>query len=157
MCLYVRYFFPCDYFSPFYVVICTCICIEKSKQQITLSEFFHISVYRFFSTSVAAIELFTISLFGNARQTFIVIGVFLSFFFSLSFCCCLMMFYVCKCVCGMLSLRETENLFFLVKCKKNKKERNGHLSDHTHIDILTCMQRKKKPDEHKGSYLEVDA
>lgn len=103
MCMYVHNF-PCDYFSPFYVVIM--VCVLESKQEITLSEFFHISVYKdFFSTSVAAIELFTfssLSLSSSSSSSW-----FFFFFFRSLSCCCLMMFYVCKyvrvCVCGILS------------------------------------------------------
>ncbi len=57
-CMYVS--LPsCDYFSS----LCIVICVRMYWKQITLSEFFHISVYRFFFTSVAAIELFTFVFF----------------------------------------------------------------------------------------------
>lgn len=114
MCMYVHNF-PCDYFSPFYVVIM--VCVLESKQEITLSEFFHISVYKdFFSTSVAAIELFT---FSSLSLVFIIIILVLFFFFRSLSCCCLMMFYVCKyvrvCVWDIVLKRDRAPSFFLVK------------------------------------------
>jgi hypothetical protein len=104
-------FCVCMYVSSFLVIIfrrcmlsfvCVRVCIEKETTNNTIRVLPYICVQIFF-TSVAAIELFTSFFsFRNTRQTFIVIGVFrqFSFSFSLSFCCCLMMFYVCKvCVC----------------------------------------------------------
>ena len=117
VCMYVHNF-PCDYFSPFYVVIG--LCFGKQTRNNTIRVLPYICVQRFFSTSVAAIELFTFFFFFffffiifSLKQPINVhcdwrvsSSSFSSFFFSRSLsCCCLMMFYVCKYVrvCGILS------------------------------------------------------
>ena len=117
-------------------VLSSVLCVKRKTTNNTIRVLPSIFVYRFSSLLLLLLSylLFTS---WNARQTFIVIGVFLHFLSlsrsSLAFCCCLMMFYVYQSVCVGCCLQERQKTFsFRIECKIKNEEMVNCSTTHTH-------------------------
>ena len=150
----------CDYFSP--LCLLSFVRESKRKQQITRSEFFHIFVYRF--SSLLLLLLSYLLFFLSKRPTNVHCDWCVSslFTFALShslsfFCCCLMMFYVCKCarVCVVCCLQESDRKPFL-DSMENKKEMvtcpTTHTQTQTHTRRLS-RERKGTKTQWKAGHI----
>ena len=169
------YYFPCDYFSPLYVVIR--MCFGKQIRNYTIRVLPYVCVQRSSSFSLSLLLLLLLSylLFFLCLSLSLLIlkhptnvhcdwCVSSSSLRSLS-CCCLMMFYVCKyvraCVWDIVFKRDRVPSFFFGQMnerKKNKiKEKEMVICQTTHISIdqYTHAERNTN-DEHRSSEFEVN-
>lgn len=141
----------------FAVVCCPLCCAWKGKQQITLSEFFHLYlctdflhfcccywvIYFLFlkrPTNVHCdwcVSSFSLTL-SLARSRFAVVWW------------CFM--FINLCVCGMLSSRETENLFFSDRMQNKKEEMVTCSTTHTyiHTDRSVYIERQATTIKNRG-------
>ena len=119
-------------------VLSSVLCVKRKTTNNTIRVLPSIFVYRFSSLLLLLLS-YSLSLLETPDKRSLWLVCFFIFSLSLSLFARVLLLsddVLCLsiCVCGMLSSRETENLFFPDRMQ-NKKRRNGHLLDHTHIYI----------------------